>query len=158
MTEIGGIPAHILLVHAVVVLLPLAALLIIVSGLIPALRKRLGFAPAVLAVVVAILVPITASAGNWLLPRVGNPPLAVEHAHLGATLWYWSTAMAVAAVVLYLWQRRQDRKPAAQRGPKAVTVVLVVIALAVSVGAVVRTVQVGDSGSRSVWEDNYRSD
>jgi hypothetical protein len=40
-TTIGGLPAHILLVHAVVVLVPLAALLVVLVTAWPAARARL---------------------------------------------------------------------------------------------------------------------
>ncbi len=40
MTTVGGLPAHILLVHAVVVLVPLSALLIVLVTTWPAARAR----------------------------------------------------------------------------------------------------------------------
>ncbi len=158
MNEIAGLPAHILLVHAVVVLAPLSALTIIASGVWPAARRRLGLVTPILAVVVAVLVPITASAGMWLLPRVGGPPPAVEHGDLGSTLWYFSTAMAAIAIVQHLWFRRVGDKPREQRPAPVVGVIIVILAVVISSATVVRTIQVGDSGSRAVWEESYRSD
>ena len=158
MNEVAGLPTHVLLVHAVIVLLPLAALAVVLSALWPAARRRLGLATPVLAVVAAVLVPVTANAGEWLLPRVGGPPSAIEHAELGRTLWWWSTALALVALVQYLWHRYQARRPEGAGGPRWITAVLLIAALGVSVGTTVRTVQVGDSGSRSVWEEAYRTD
>ena len=40
--EFNGLPIHILLVHAVVVLVPLAALLTMLSAVWPAARRRIG--------------------------------------------------------------------------------------------------------------------
>jgi hypothetical protein len=51
MTTVGGLPAHILLVHAVVVLVPLSALLIVLVTVWPAARARLALATAIVAVV-----------------------------------------------------------------------------------------------------------
>lgn len=158
MTEVAGLPAHVLLVHAVIVLVPLAALAVVLGALWPAGRRRLGLLTPALAVVAAVLVPVTANAGEWLLPRVGGPPLAIVHAELGRTLWRWTTALALVALMQYLWHRHQARRPEGSGGPRVVAGVLLVAALGVSIGTTVRTVQVGDSGSRSVWEEAYRSD
>ena len=40
--EFQGLPTHILLVHAVIVLVPIAALLTVLSAVWPAARRRLG--------------------------------------------------------------------------------------------------------------------
>ncbi|ACQ78506.1 conserved hypothetical protein [Beutenbergia cavernae DSM 12333] len=167
MTEVSGLPAHVLLVHAVIVLLPLAALCVAVSAVWPAARRRLGIVTPLLAIAVAILVPVTANAGEWLLPRVGGAPLAVEHAGFGRTMWWWSTALAVVAIAQYLWSRRAARGARGEDaesgggdggGPRWVAVVLLVLALAVPAGAVFRTVQTGESGTRAVWEGSFSTD
>lgn len=75
MTTLNGLPAHILLVHSIVVLLPLAALLLVACALWPAARRKLAGPNAVLSVLVLILVPITTDAGEWLERRVPSTPL-----------------------------------------------------------------------------------
>ena len=42
MQTVNGLPAHVLLVHAIVVLLPLSALLLALTALWPAARRRLA--------------------------------------------------------------------------------------------------------------------
>ena len=59
MTTIWGLPAHALLVHAIVVLAPLTALLEILCGFWPAARRRLVWLVLALAVVTTVLTPIT---------------------------------------------------------------------------------------------------
>ena len=80
MSTINGLPAHILLVHAVVVLLPLSAVLLAVTALWPAARSRLAGPNAVLAAGVLALVPLTTSAGEWLEGRVPRSELVHRHA------------------------------------------------------------------------------
>ncbi|MFC3996210.1 hypothetical protein ACFOVU_09810 [Nocardiopsis sediminis] len=65
MTTINGLPAHVLLVHAVVTLLPLAALLLVLTAVWPMARRLLAGPNAILALVVVFLVPITVEAGQW---------------------------------------------------------------------------------------------
>src|SRR6266496_3871761 len=69
MTTVNGLPAHILLVHAIVVLLPLTALLLVLSALWPAARRKVAGPNAILSVLVVVLVPITTEAGEWLERR-----------------------------------------------------------------------------------------
>ena len=48
MGTVNGLPAHVLLVHAIVVLLPLAALLLVLTAVWPAARSRLAGPNAIL--------------------------------------------------------------------------------------------------------------
>jgi uncharacterized membrane protein len=63
-TVIAGLPAHVLLVHFLVVLAPLTALLEILCGVWPAARRRLVWLVLALAVVTTVLTPLTTSAGH----------------------------------------------------------------------------------------------
>jgi hypothetical protein len=81
LTTIAGLPAHALLVHAIVVLAPLVALLEILCGFWPAARRRLVWLVLALAAVTTVLTPITTEAGEWLLKSGGEPrPILLEHA------------------------------------------------------------------------------
>ncbi len=66
LTTISGLPAHALLVHAMVVVAPLTALLEILCALWLAARRHLVWLVLAFAVVTAALTPITANAGGWL--------------------------------------------------------------------------------------------
>jgi hypothetical protein len=165
---VNGLPAHVLLVHAVVVLLPLSALLVVLVASWPAVGARLGLVTTLLAVLTAALVPITTEAGEWLEQRVPRTPLVRAHTDLGDTMLPWAVALAVVAVVVYLRRMlsaRQEAAPEQRRasaagvnqrlGGTALTVALAVVALIVSAGTVVVVYQVGESGSRAAWTDRF---
>ena len=61
MTTITGIPAHALLVHAIVVLAPLTALLEMLCAVWPAARRRLVWLVLAFAAVTLALTPLTTS-------------------------------------------------------------------------------------------------
>ena len=101
MTTISGLPAHVLLVHAMVVLAPLTALLEILCGIWPAARRRLVWLVLVLALVTAGLTPLTTEAGEWLFDRERQPSEILRtHAERGGWMIYFSVALVVVAIVL----------------------------------------------------------
>ncbi|MDT7761406.1 MAG: hypothetical protein QOC63_826 [Mycobacterium sp.] len=149
MTTITGIPAHALLVHAIVVLAPLTALLEILCAIWSAARRRLVWLVLALAAVNLVLTPLTTNAGEWLLgqrKRVG--PVLQTHADRGEWMIYFSVALlfvAIALVVLNWLTSRSDN-------PRTAAAVFVaVLALAVGVSSIVTVVLIGDSGAHSVW-------
>ena len=177
MTSVNGLPAHILLVHAIVVLLPLAALLLVLTAVWPAARRRLAGSNAILAVFVAVLVPITTSAGEWLERRVPSSTLLHDHTELGDTAIFYAIPVAVLAVVIW-WRGREaaagrtesDPLPgpdgmtasATRRtylAPLSVTVTRIVTALAIAAaGAGVYGIyRIGDSGAKASWTGNFSS-
>lgn len=174
--EIHGLPAHILLVHAVVVLLPLAGLLLVASAAWPVARRRIGVVSPVLALIVLILVPITTSAGDWLRDRVDptHTNAAIEHhEQLAGGLLPWAIGLFVVCAGVWVLGRRYEfgwraGQPAGEAAgaagpdgsvatkqaavlPVWVTVLVVVVAVAVAVGAVVDVIRIGDAGSQAVW-------
>src|SRR4051794_35299465 len=82
MTTVNGLPAHILFVHAIVVLLPLTALLLVLTAVSAAARRRLAGPNAILSVAVVAIVPLTTSAGEWLQYRVPDSALLRDHTEL----------------------------------------------------------------------------
>src|SRR5205823_5424559 len=97
MSTINGLPAHILLVHAIVVLLPLSALLLVVSAVWSKARRRLAGANALLAVFVLLLVPVTTNAGEWLERRVPRTDLLRVHTEQGRVAQFGEYAQQVRA-------------------------------------------------------------
>ncbi|MDG3009408.1 hypothetical protein G4X40_04525 [Rhodococcus sp. D2-41] len=157
-TTVNGLPAHVLFVHFVVVLVPLAALLLILSACWPAARRRLGVLTPAVALVALVLVPLTTHAGEWLEHHTARDPLVRAHAHLGDTLLYWSAAVFVVSAVS--WAVQQDRFRARLTGwarravtGRGVTVTVAVLAVLVAVGSVVQVYRIGDSGAKAVWHD-----
>lgn len=149
MSVINGLPAHILLVHLIVVLAPLTAVLAIISAVWPAARRRLVWLVLALALVVMVTTPLTTEAGEWLEHKVGESPAVEAHAELGDTMLYFAIALLVAAALLVFLHVRESRGTVN-------TVVAVAIAVVVVLASVATTVQVyriGDSGSRAAWGD-----
>jgi predicted membrane protein DUF2231 len=159
LTRINGLPAHVLLVHAVVVLVPLAALMVVLAAVWPAFRRRAGVAVPVMALVALVCIPLTTSAGEWLAQRVPSTPLLRKHTELGDTLLPWMVgvfAVAVATWAITWWLDRSARKEGAGEPSgrwRLVRIVVAVLALAVATGAVVQTYRIGDSGAHAAWSN-----
>lgn len=150
MTVINGLPAHVLLVHFLVVLVPLTALLEIVCALWPGVRRgHIVWLTLVLAVVTLVLTPITTHAGEWLYDLRPHPNAILQaHADRGGTMIYFSVALlavAIALAILRTAERRSDntRLPA--------TIVIAAVALAVGIASTIQLYRIGDSGAQSVW-------
>jgi uncharacterized membrane protein len=149
MTTITGLPAHALLVHAIVVLAPLTALLEILCAFWPAARRRLVWLVLAFAVVTTALTPLTTAAGNWLYDHLGNDSAILQtHKERGGWMIYISVALlfvAIALAVMHWLASRSDN-------PRTVaTVVVAVLALAVGVSSIITVVRIGDSGAHAVW-------
>lgn len=160
MGAVNGLPAHILLVHAVVVLLPLAALLLVLTAVWPSARRRFAGPNAILSVFVVALVPLTTSAGEWLEHRVAETALLRDHAELGDTaIW---VALPVALLALVIWWRQREEAVSGRRtylAPLSLTVTRIVAVLAVvfAGSAVYDTYRIGDSGAKAAWTDSFSS-
>jgi hypothetical protein len=149
MTTITGIPAHALLVHAIVVLAPMTALLEILCAVWPAARRRFVWLVLAFAAVTLVLTPLTTSAGDWLYNQQQQPSdMLVTHANRGQWMIFFSAGLLVVAIalaVLHWLEGRSDK-------PRPVAVVIVaVLALAVGVSSIVGVVRIGDSGAHAVW-------
>jgi hypothetical protein len=176
-TTINGLPAHTLLVHAVVVLVPLAAVLLVLVGLWPPARQRLSLLTAVLAGLALISVPLTTSAGEWLEHHLPRTSLIHAHAELGDTMLPWAIALfAVAAAVAAreiprarsaatrtggdslgaaLAPELARRSEADGPGGRPLSVALAVLALVVAAGSVLTVYRIGDSGARAAWTGRF---
>jgi uncharacterized membrane protein len=156
--QINGLPLHPLLVHAVVVLLPLAALMLILGSVWPAARRKFGILTPIIALAALIAVPLTTQAGEALERRTEPSAILEQHTELGDHLLPWAAGLFLVALVQWLWFRRTRRtedRPAARR--PLVGIVLAVAAIAVSVGATIDVVRIGDSGAQAVWSDSTSS-
>jgi hypothetical protein len=149
LTTISGLPAHVLLVHALVVFVPLTALLEILCALWPAARRRLVWLVLAFAAGTTVLTPITANAGGWLYDQEHHHrDILNTHAERGSWLIYFSVAMLAVAVVLALLHWREGR---ATHPGSVVSVLIAVVTIIVGVASIVQVVRIGDSGAQSVW-------
>jgi uncharacterized membrane protein len=152
MTVFNGLPAHVLLVHIVVVLVPLTAVLEIACALWPVVRRgQIVWLTLILAIVTMVLTPITINAGEWLFDLRRHPePILQQHAERGEWMIYFAVALLVVAValaVLHVAERRSEKR----RLPT--NIIIAIVALAVGISSIIQVYRVGDAGATSVWGD-----
>lgn len=153
--EINGLPLHPLVVHAVVVLGPLAALTGLAYALVPRWRWLLRWPLVVLSVVVAVTSLIAYQAGEALVEaRPELEQLVAEHQDWGGLLRTWALTFVVDAV-LAAWALGGPSALASGRGAResrgAVGWVAMGLLVAGSIGLLVLVFLAGDSGARAVW-------
>ena len=144
---INGIPVHPLVVHAAVVLVPLAALGVLAMAVLPRFSKSLGWLVAAVAAVAAAASWVAKEAGEALEERVGAP--GFDHAELGEVMPVLSAGLFVVAAALWLVDRSAPEE--VEAGRRAIRIGVAVLGALVAVANVVWVYRVGDSGARSVW-------
>lgn len=145
---INGIPVHPLVVHAIVVLLPLATLGTIAVAVRPSWCRSYGPLVVIAALIATVLCPVATSSGEALEKRVGDPG---QHAMLGDTLVWFSLALLISSAAL-VWLDRRHRHSGVASRPMILSVVAV-LAVVVALASVVQVYRVGDSGARAAWGD-----
>jgi predicted membrane protein DUF2231 len=175
-SEINGLPLHPLVVHAVVVLVPLTAL-IAVLFLVPRFRRPLRWPMVVLGLVSLASTFVARQSGLNLknssyIPDNGEVFDAVQrHQHLANQLWYIVIAFFIVILIAaYVLRPDDELGPFPGRlgdsddeeGATTLdTVIRAVVAALVVVGAVavtVQTVRAGEQGSRAVWNPTGDTD
>ena len=163
MTQINGLPAHVLLIHLVVVLVPTAALLLVAQAWSPVARRWAGVLGPLLCLGALVLVPITTSSGEWLQDQLPRTPLIERHADLGNSLLPWVAGMFVLSAAVWLLGRRPEEARQTlvlppTHGSAKVQVLVAVLATAVAAGTLVQVYRVGDSGAKAVWTGTVVTD
>ncbi len=155
-----GIPVHVLVVHAVVVLAPLTALLLLLFGVSARFRAWSGVLTPVVATLTMALTPVATQSGESLQRRVPESNLVEEHAEMGDTLVWVMIAATIVAWLAWWFLRRSagdsvGTGPAegAPTGSPAVLRALAVLCVVAAVGVSIDVVLVGHSGAKSVWSD-----
>jgi hypothetical protein len=148
LSTFNGLPAHVLLVHFIVVLAPLTAVLAIVCTFWPAARQRLVWLVLALAVITAVLTPMTIDAGEWLAKRKGRSQLLHAHTALGDTMAYFSVALVAAAALIAFVHLREARGKTLKPIARWLIAAVVVIA---SVATTAQVYRIGDSGAKATW-------
>lgn len=149
MNVINGLPAHVLLVHFIVVLTPLTAVFAILCVLWPAARQRLVWSTLVLAAITCALTPLTVQGGEWLYDRQAKPSVMLQlHAERGDTMIYGTVALLIVAAFIAYLHVFEGRGFAAAR---ALRIVVAVATVAVGVATTVQVYRIGDAGARAAW-------
>lgn len=162
-----GLPLHPLIVHATVVIVPTAALAVLLAALWPAARRRLGLGTQLVAAAAVALVPLTTASGENLQATLPQNPLIERHAELADGLLPWVVGLAVVAALLFFLDRREraaepDRVEvdsgaartfamAGDRGTTMLRVAAAVLAAVAATGTSVQVALIGHSGAQAAW-------
>jgi hypothetical protein len=174
---VAGLPAHPLLVDAVAVLLPLAALCSVGLAVHRRARRRFGWPVLVLTAVAVGAVPLAEATGVQLRDHLAAPdPLLARHEALGTELLPYSLGFGVAVLLLVVAGKLADRERAASsriersgaapdippqpdtdRGGavstmwRRISLLASVLVIGMSVVTVVDVVRIGTTGAQAVW-------
>jgi hypothetical protein len=147
---IFGLPVHILVVHAVVVLVPLCSLGVVICALSKTWYDRLALPVVVLLTVSVGAAFVARQSGLKLEHRLPTNSQILHHASLGLVAPWVVLAFWIVVVAWYSVERSRGRQD-------TLTKVLMVLAVVAAVGATADIVLVGDAGSRAVWENIVKS-
>lgn len=136
---ITGLPLHPLVLHAVVVLLPLMALLTVLVAVRKGWRERVAWWVVLGNAVILGLTVLTKESGEDLQKSLGGQ-VAQEHGQIGSLLPVFALVMLVASAAVAVTRRHRSLGPVA-----------VIVSILASAAAVFWTVRTGDSGARAVW-------
>jgi uncharacterized membrane protein len=168
--ELFGLPAHPLMVHAPVVLIPFTVLVAVIYGLIPPVRQRLGLLLILLALAGAGTAYGAVESGKRFAIRQGGvTPVIAEHQDLGEMLRNVAGLLALVVAVLVIVDRARNRRRRLQFADDgsphtyararsgglllgAVSIVLTLGLLGVAGGAAYYVARTGHTGAKMVWE------
>jgi uncharacterized membrane protein len=142
--SVAGLPMHPLIVHAAVVLVPLAALGLILMAVRPSFSRRFGVIVVIVAAAGALAAVAAKLSGEELAERIGTPEV---HAELGDLLPLVAGGLFLLGLVFWLVDRGIPGNK-----PRPVWLVLYAILLiAASAFAIYWTIRVGHSGAEVTW-------
>jgi uncharacterized membrane protein len=161
-TFIGGLPLHPLVVHATVVLVPLAVLGAFAVVLWPAARRRYGWLVVAATVLASVCTIVAEQTGEGLEHNLPRDAAIEAHTELGDSLKLWVIPLMVVVAVFVLLHHRAERTarregpgtttaPAPAGGLRLLALGLTVVTVVLAVGAAVDVYRIGDSGARAVW-------
>ena len=155
MIEIGGLPAHILLIHAVVVLAPIAGLGAIVYAAAPRWRGYLAWPLGLLSLGLVPVSLLTAQAGEQLEKTRPSSAMIRVHAQQGDVLKIVSVVffVVVAAMIVVSYEPigRRFAFLGSLRTNRGVGIALLVAGAAVGAFFIYQSIITGHSGATSVW-------
>lgn len=162
--ELGGLPAHPLLVHVVVVMVPLAAIGMIAIALRPKWQRAYGPVVVAFAGLGFLGAIFAASSGEELeeVRRSAGETISAtlrDHVEMGDTAEVLAGIFflfVVAWFVVTRWSARVGEERAAKtlRKPKAIAVGLLAVAALSGAVATYSVTVTGHNGAKSVWEND----
>lgn len=150
-----GLPAHPLVVHAAVVLLPLAALATIITAALPRSRRHYALLAFAVALLSTVAVGLAQGSGESLEERVDETELVEQHAGQGEIVLPWAVALTVVAAGVAAAEILHRRYP--NLSATRVSAVLVIAAVVTGAGAIWTIAEVGHSGAKATWSGTRTS-
>jgi uncharacterized membrane protein len=147
-----GIPAHPLLVHLPVILVPIAALAALLAVAWPKHRRRIAWFATGLTAVALVSTQFAIGSGEALRHRVKDTPLVRKHVSMGDSVRLYVLVLLIGLIVLAMLPHSSYTSAQAKRRRAAVATTAVVIVIA-ALGSVFSIIQVGHSGAKAVWND-----
>ena len=144
--EYGGLPAHPLIIHGVVVLLPLLAIFLIVGTFKRNLIKKFHLHTTV-ALALSVVAALAARSSGYSLSEVVGQPKS--HTEWGNYLVLLSIALFLSFVLFSFFSFYKESRIASSS--------LGVLVVFLAVSAIGMTYLVGHSGAESVWKYKYNS-
>jgi uncharacterized membrane protein len=142
--SVAGLPLHPLVIHAAIVLIPLAAISALVMSYLPSFSRRYGKVTLVIALVAQtslFLAKVTGEAFEEILDKdVGN------HAELGEIAPFITLPMV--ALIYLRWRLDRSGATVGSALVRRLTSLALIVA---SLASIVIVVLVGHSGAESVW-------
>jgi cell division protein FtsW (lipid II flippase) len=148
--SVAGLPMHPLIVHGAVVLVPLAALGLMLMAVRPAFSRRFGVLVVIVAGAGAAASVAAKLSGEELAERVGTPEV---HAELGDVMPWVALGLFVLGLVFWL----VDRGIPGNKPRPGWLVAFAILLLLASAFAILWTIRVGHSGAEAVWSDVVES-
>lgn len=145
-TTFFGLPLHPLIVHATVVIVPLAAVTVLLAVLLPRFRAWAGPLPALLSLAALILTPLSTSTGESLEEDLPESSLIEEHAELGDQLLWFTIALFAFSAAFWWFERRAETA-------RALTTTIGVLAVVAALATGVQVARIGHSGAKAAWND-----
>ena len=147
LNNLFGLPAHPLLVHLPVVMVPMAALGAIILAIFPKYFARFGWWVTGISFIGAIGAILAAGSGETLEERVDRSSTLRDHAEMGETARMLAVVLFVVLLIVML--ARKYRATDMAKKAVAIGVSVVIAVSAAAAGWVI--IQTGHSGAKASW-------
>ncbi|GAB2670276.1 DUF2231 domain-containing protein [Kribbella swartbergensis] len=153
----GDLPLHVLVIHAAVVVLPVAALTAIVFAVWPRSRWLLRWPALLLGLGSLVLAYVAKESGDAFVAAVPTLEQAVrEHERRGDLLFWYCVVFAVVAVVAFFLLGGPSALASGwgAKATKSKPLELITSVAVVIIGVLViwQTIRTGDAGAKAVWD------
>ncbi len=152
--EWSGIPLHPLIVHGAVVLIPLAAIMLLLSALWPAAARKLTFLTPVVATGAFLFAFLAHLSGEWLQGQLPTTDAIETHVTNADLMNPIALGLVVVSWLFWTWQRSWRNRlsaPTRRTVRNVVDVAASTLVIALSTFSLYWVFVVGHSGAEAVW-------